>query len=284
MAQYLYARVSTKKQLKDGNSLEDQAARLLKEYTEGKLFAEQYTGAKSDRPKFQEMLSLVKPGDTVVVTKIDRLSRKLEEGIKVIRELMEIGVKVHILNMGLVENTPIGKMMVTMMLAFSEFERDMIIERTQAGREYARENKEGYKEGRKTKITPQKEKLVLNLLEQGYSYRQIQEEYGINRGLIYKIVQVDKAKKITDAVEDLREAAQDAIRNAKDEYQVDYAIGLRRTADALDAENFDIDEDDIFVSEELEKENTSSDNDDNPFDDDDINPFDIFDNDIVDFG
>lgn len=282
MAQYLYARVSTKKQLKDGNSLEDQAAKMLREYPEGKLFAEQYTGAKSNRPKFQEMLSLVKPGDTVVVTKIDRLSRKLEEGVKVIRELMEIGVKVHILNMGLVENTPIGKMMVNMMLAFAEFERDMIIERTQAGREYARENKTGYKEGRKTKITPQKETMVLNLLEQGYSYRQIQDEYGINRGLVYKIMQADKAKKITEAVEDLREAAQDAIRNAKDECEVDYAIGLRRTADALDAENFNID--DIFVSEDLEKENTSSDNDDNPFDDDDINPFDIFDDDIVDFG
>lgn len=193
---YLYCRVSTKKQLKDGNSLEDQAAKLLEKYPDGIVVIEQYSGAKTDRPKFQEMLSLVQPGDTIVVTKLDRLSRNLEEGIHVINSLRDKGVIIDILNMGIIENSLVGNLIVQILLAFAEFERASIIERTQSGREYARENKQGYKEGRKTKITPSLEKLVLNLVNQGCSYRQIQEEYNINRGIVYKIVQMQRERQL----------------------------------------------------------------------------------------
>lgn len=208
--EYLYPRVSTKKQKDDGNSLEDQSEKLKAKYPNGLLFPEQYTGTKKDRPKFNEILKLVKPGDVVAVTKLDRLARNLEEGLKIISELKNKGVAIDILNMGVIDDTIIGKLIVQVLLAFAEFERDMIVERMQAGRAYAREHKEGYKDGRKSKINPQKEKFVMSLLEQGYSYRQIEEEYGIKRGLVYKIKKLDDARKLEET---LKETIEDAIMN-----------------------------------------------------------------------
>lgn len=208
MTIYLYARVSTKKQV-EGNSLEDQAAQMLNKYPSGKVVMEQYTGAKVDRPKLQEVLSQVKPGDTLVVCKLDRLSRSVEDGLKIINDLRKKKVNIHILNMGLVDGSSMGTLMLNMLFAFAQFERDMIVERTQAGRAYAREHKHGYKEGRKTKITPQKETLVLSLLAQGYTYRQIESEYGISRGLIYKIASANRAKQITDTIDKIQEVKDD---------------------------------------------------------------------------
>ena len=72
-------------------------------------------------------------GDTLVVTKLDRFARTVIEGVLTVRTLFERGVKVHILNIGLIENTLTGNLILTVFLAFAEFERGMIIERTQAG-------------------------------------------------------------------------------------------------------------------------------------------------------
>lgn len=182
------------------------------------MFKEQYSGAKSDRPKFKEMMSLVKPGDTIVVTKLDRLSRDVADGATLAKELREKGIKLHILNMGLVDNTPMGRMIVNMLFAFAEFERDMIIERTQTGREYARENKPGYKEGRKSKITPTIETMVLGMVAQGMSYREIQAETTINRGLVYKIVQADKARKMTEKLDEIKKDIEDTIKDDEDDF------------------------------------------------------------------
>ena len=74
------------------------------------------------------MLQVLKEGDTLVVTKLDRFARTTAEGINTIKSLFEKGVKVHVLNMGLVEDTPTGRLILTVMLAFAEFERDMIVE------------------------------------------------------------------------------------------------------------------------------------------------------------
>lgn len=143
---YGYARVSTAKQKEYGNSLEDQRRRLTESGAQV-VYEEQFTGTKMDRPQFSVLVEKLTAGDTLVVTKLDRISRTAEEGGLLIKELMKRGVKVNILNMGVAENTPMGMMMLHMLLAFAEFERDMIVERTQAGKEVARQ-REGYKEGR----------------------------------------------------------------------------------------------------------------------------------------
>ena len=146
---YGYARVSTKGQQRDGNSLEEQE-KQLRANGAMKVFIDAFTGTKIERPEFQKLLSLVQPGDTIVTTKLDRVSRSASKGIALVDELLEKGVSLHILNMGLMNNTPTGKLIRNIMFSFAEFERDMIVERTMEGKAIARE-KPGYKEGREPK-------------------------------------------------------------------------------------------------------------------------------------
>ena len=134
---YGYARVSTLKQGKDGNSLPDQE-RALRAAGCTEVYHDTYTGTKMDRPQFSALLGKLEAGDTLVVTKLDRFARTAMDGVSTIRDLVGRGVNVHILNMGRVDNTPMGKLMVTVMLAFAEYERDMIYERTQTGRAIAK--------------------------------------------------------------------------------------------------------------------------------------------------
>ena len=151
---YGYGRVSSKGQEKNGNSLEDQE-RQLREVGCDEILLEAYTGTKMERPKFTALLNKLQAGDTLVVCKLDRFARTAREGLEVVEELMERGVKVHILNMGLIEDTPMGRVILTVMLAFAQFERDSIVERTSAGKALAKE-KEGYREGRPRIEIPEK--------------------------------------------------------------------------------------------------------------------------------
>lgn len=145
---YGYARVSTTGQARNGNSLDDQESRLLTAGCE-RIYHDSYTGTKMDRPNFNVLIAKLQAGDCLVVTKLDRFARTVSGGITVIRSLLDRGVSVRILNMGLIDNTPTGRLMVTMLLGFAEFERDMIVERTSAGKEVARATKPNWREGRK---------------------------------------------------------------------------------------------------------------------------------------
>ena len=135
---YGYARVSTKGQAKDGNSLEGQSI-LLKEAGVNKIFYDSFTGRKMERPEFNKLLSILHEGDKLIVTKLDRFARSAVQGSQMIEELIAKGVTVHVLNIGLMDNTPTGKLIRNIMLSFAEFERDMIVERTQEGKAIARE-------------------------------------------------------------------------------------------------------------------------------------------------
>ena len=127
----------------------------------------------------------LKEGDTLVVCKLDRFARTAIEGVQTVRELFERGVKVHILNMGLVENTLTGNLILTVMLAFAEYERGMIVERTQTGRAIARQNP-NYKEGRPKKYSTPQLRHALELLEEGHTYRQVEELTGISKSTLIR--------------------------------------------------------------------------------------------------
>lgn len=144
---YGYARVSTLGQKNDGNSLEEQENKL-RDNGAVKIFVDAFTGTKVDRPQFQELLKVVKSGDTIIATKLDRVSRSASQGIALVDDLLSKGVTLHILNMGVMNNTPTGKLIRNIMFSFAEFERDMIVERTSEGKAIARQQ-DGYKEGRK---------------------------------------------------------------------------------------------------------------------------------------
>lgn len=181
---YGYARVSTVKQIK-GNSLEEQRQQLCKEGCTA-ITEEQYTGATTNRPKFEGLIDSLTEGDTLMVTKLDRLARNVTEGIDVIRALFEKSVKVHVLNVGLLENTPMGNFFLTTLLAVAELERSMITERTQAGKEVAR-TKEGYHEGR-PRIDEKKVAHALDLLK-NHSYKQVEQLTGISKSTMIRAKQ-----------------------------------------------------------------------------------------------
>lgn len=143
---YGYARVSTKGQARDGNSLDEQKKRLEESGCE-RIYFEAFTGTKMERPELDKLMSEIKEGDTLIVTKLDRLARSIKFGAEIIETLAERGVTVNILNLGIMNNSPNGKLMRNIFLSFAEFERDMIVERTQEGKQIARQ-REDYREGR----------------------------------------------------------------------------------------------------------------------------------------
>ena len=98
---YGYARVSTKGQAKDGNSLEAQENAIrLAGATE--IYSDAFTGTKSHRPELDKLMAVMRSGDTLVVTKLDRIARSATQGIELIQSLLDKGVVVHVLNMGLI--------------------------------------------------------------------------------------------------------------------------------------------------------------------------------------
>ena len=145
---YGYARVSSLGQDKYGNSKQGQTEALMTAGCE-KIYYDHFTGTKMDRPEFTKLMGELKAGDTLKVTKLDRFARTVSDGVKKIRELLDRGISVHILNMGLIENTPTGRLMVTMLLAFAEFERDTIMDRLNEGKSIAKEKNPDWREGRK---------------------------------------------------------------------------------------------------------------------------------------
>ena len=181
---YGYARVSTATQGRDGNSLEDQVAALEK-YGCQEIVKEAFTGKTMERPKFQELLDSLQEGDTLVVCKLDRFARTTIEGVQTVRELFERGIRVHILNMGLIENTLTGNLILTVMLAFAEYERGMIVERTQTGKALAKQDP-NYREGRPKKFIQEQLRHGLALLDQGKSYRQIADLMGISKSTLIR--------------------------------------------------------------------------------------------------
>ena len=189
---YGYARVSTKMQVK-GNSLSEQVAELEKANCD-EIIQESYTGKTTSRPKLTALIGNLQTGDSLVVTKLDRLARSALEGGQLVKMLTDKGVKIHILNMGVFDNSPINKVMVTMLLAFAEFERDLIIERTQSGKDQAKLNP-AFREGRPLKLTAEQQKHCLELLETK-TYKQVADIMNISESTLYRIARKHKAKKV----------------------------------------------------------------------------------------
>lgn len=149
---YGYARVSSRGQAAYGNGLDAQRQQL-KAAGATRIFEDVLTGTTMDRPQWHALMDALAPGDTLVVAKLDRVARTATEGCEAVRDLLARGVSVRVLNMGLVEDTPVGRMMLTVMFAMAEFERDLIAERMAAGKEVARQ-RDGWREGRPRRLSP----------------------------------------------------------------------------------------------------------------------------------
>lgn len=178
-----YARVSTKGQAKDGNSLEAQE-KALKEAGATKIYTDAFTGTKADRPEFDKLISEIKEGDTLVVTKLDRFARSMSQGSELVSRLIDRGIKVYILNIGVMDNTPASKLIRNVFFAFAEFERDMIVERTQEGKAIAKQNPD-FREGRPKKYKRAQIEHALQLLESN-SYLRVEQLTGISKSTLIR--------------------------------------------------------------------------------------------------
>lgn len=179
---YGYARVSTNGQARDGTSLEDQIQKL-RDAGADEIYSESCTGTNLNRPQLSTLIDTINPGDKLIVTKLDRLSRSVIDGSTIIRKLHQQGISIHVLNMGLIDNSSIGRLLLNVLLSFAEFERDTILERLQEGKEIARQ-KPGYREGRprieRTRMDHAMELLIT------HSYSEVVDKTGISKSSLVR--------------------------------------------------------------------------------------------------
>lgn len=192
MAKYGYARVSTVRQEKEGFSLERQEE-ILKDSGAVTVVTETYTGTKESRPKLDKLLAKMSAGDTLIVTSIDRLSRTLLQGLQLIEGLIERGIVVHVLNIGVLDDSLDRKMIRNVMLMFAEYNRDVLVKNMRDGKEKAR-TKPGYREGRPKKYTETQLNHAISLLS-GQSYSMVSEMTGISKSTLNREA---KRRKLTD--------------------------------------------------------------------------------------
>lgn len=180
---YGCCRVSTKQQLDDGNSIEDQKIQILEKYPDAEIVIEAYTGGE-ERPVFSELLEKVQRGDVIVCTKLDRFCRSVRVGLGYIDTLLDKGVSIHILNMGLIEDTSMGRLIYTVLLAFAEFEKNQIVERCQAGKEIAK-TRADFKDGRPKKFSKTQLAHAVELLKTN-TYAQVESMTGISKSTLQR--------------------------------------------------------------------------------------------------
>ncbi len=174
-----YARVSTNSQARDGNSLEAQI-KFLKEAGAEKIFSDVFSGSKNNRPELDKLLKIIQSGDTLIITKLDRIARSIIHGIQLIENLSDKGVIINVLNMGTIDSSPTGKLIRNIMLSFAEFERDLIMQRTLEGKIVARQNPD-FRDGRPKKFSRAQINHALELLKtHSYTYKQVSAMTGIS--------------------------------------------------------------------------------------------------------
>lgn len=185
---YGYARVSTPHQA-EGYSLEAQEE-ALKAAGAQIIYKDTFTGKTTDRPELKRLLEELHGGDTLIVTKLDRLARSISQASAMLDELLERRVRIHVLNIGLIDNSPTNKLMRNMLLAFAEFERDMIIERTQEGKQIS-----GNYGGRPQKFGKEQVAHAMELLK-NHSYTQVSEMTGISKSTLIRLHTVSKTSSV----------------------------------------------------------------------------------------
>ena len=183
---FAYLRVSTADQTTDNQMGEVRAAgfsvqsrRCISETISGSVTAKQ-------RPGFQRLLDRLEEGDVLVVTKLDRLGRNAIDVASTVSELADLGVRVHCLQLGGVDLTSsTGKLTMGVINAVAEFERDLIVERTQAG--LARAKAQGTKLGPRFKLTDVQKADVRRRLADKESVRSLAKAYGVSRQTIARV-------------------------------------------------------------------------------------------------
>ncbi|KJY59127.1 Pin-related site-specific recombinase/DNA invertase [Lactobacillus kimbladii] len=175
-----YARVST-----NGQKLETQID-LLNAAGVDRIFQEKYTGTTTNRPVFNQLLAKLTEGDQLTVTKFDRFARNTSEVLSTVKKLFNKGVTINVLNFGVIDNSPTGQLTVTILSAVAQFDRDMILTRTQEGKDYARKHDPNFHEGRNNKYSDEQISQAYWLYKKGTPLQTIIKETGISSATLYR--------------------------------------------------------------------------------------------------
>ena len=185
MAVFGYGRVSTNAQHTENQRLELEAAGFKIDYWFSDTGISGKTSA-SQRPEFSQLLTQIRDGETLVVSKLDRLGRDAVDVLQTIRLLGSRGIQVIVLQLGKVDLTSVaGKLLLTMLVAVAEMERDLLVERTQAGLERAKA--QGKILGRPSKTTKEQQQEIVDRLVEGATVSSLAREFSISRASIISI-------------------------------------------------------------------------------------------------
>jgi putative DNA-invertase from lambdoid prophage Rac len=183
---FAYARVSTVEQLTENQREQIAAAGYAidaRRYVEEKVSG---SVAAAQRPGFSKLLDKMEPGDTLVVTKLDRIGRDSIDVQQTVARFEEAGMRLVVLQLGNLDLTSsAGALMVKVLAAVADFERDLIIERTQAGQ--ARARAAGTHMGRPSKTTDAQRKAIRAALAKGDTVTSMAAQYGVSRATIISI-------------------------------------------------------------------------------------------------
>lgn len=185
MAIFAYGRVSTKDQSTENQRLDIERAGFKIDY----WFADDGISGKShasQRPQFCTLLSQIRNGETIVVAKLDRLGRDAQDIGNTIKTFAARNIEVIVLQLGKLDITSsAGKLMLNMLSAIAEMERDLLIERTQSGLDRAK--REGKILGRPTKTTAGERAKIIYMRNNGTSVSTLSQLYGISRASIMRV-------------------------------------------------------------------------------------------------
>lgn len=173
-----YARVST-----TGQTLDAQMDALTRAGCE-RVFRETASGSRSDRPVLAEALSFLRPGDALVVTKLDRAARSLRHLLDIMETLSKRNIEFVSLTESLDTSNPGGKLVFSIFGAIAEFERSLIVERTQAGLAAAKSR--GRTGGRPRKMTEEKVRAARQLLDQDHSATEVAAMLGVSVPTLFR--------------------------------------------------------------------------------------------------
>lgn len=178
-----YARIST------GLQNLDLQTDSLTQYGYEKTFTDQGSGTKAKRQGLLDALKFLREGDTLVVWRLDRLGRTLADLISLVNSLNDRKITLISImeNITMDKSSPIGQLMFHLFAAFAEFERNLILERTAAGREAARAR--GRAGGRPEKFSPKEITLIRTLADNHTPIKSIAEQFNVSRTTIYRYLQ-----------------------------------------------------------------------------------------------
>ncbi len=183
---FAYARISTPDQNSDNQVLEIEAAGFAIEPF--RIITETVSGSYplSERKGFAKLLEKMEPGDVLVVTKLDRLGRNAMDVAATVDRLEQLGIKVHCLALGGVDLTSsAGKLTMGVITAVAQFERDLLIERTQAG--LARAKASGKRLGRPHALSEAQQSEALAMLTDGQSIRKVAMAFDVSRATVQRL-------------------------------------------------------------------------------------------------